>query len=315
MKKTKQVSILLAWILLVTCVNTPLIFAGNDAYTVTYNHHIEKGELEVMFMNDFTHPSKHLQEEDGQKDYFSNMVELEYAPWDQLASEFMVEWFEELNTGKTGFTGFRYETRYRLFKDEVPLNPMVYAEYEDLDPRSRFKMVTSGWVNPPYMTGDEAKPDRESILETRLILSQDFGHWNVAFNWINETDFHASGKTDFGYALGVSYFLHEKREETDEDDHDAKTNKSDTKGSTQGAHCHAPLEGQAFIRPAALAFELYGGLGDTVRFGVDPARQEHYFQPSVMFHIGKNAMLSLGFAIGLTRSSDQMVRTSLGWEF
>ncbi|MBI3999760.1 MAG: hypothetical protein HY351_04015, partial [Candidatus Omnitrophica bacterium] len=233
MKNSKQTLILLVGILLVTCVNTPFILAGTDAYTVTYNHHIEKGELEVMVMNDFTHPSKHRQEEEGQENYFSHMVELEYAPFNQLATEFMVEWFEELNTGKTRFTGFRYETRYRLFKDEVPLNPMVYVEYEDLDPETRFKMEVSGWAKPPYEESEE-EPDRESVLETRLILSQDFGRWNVAFDWINETDFHASGKTAFGYSLGVSYLLHEKHEERGEEERGE---------SNHGSHHNAPLEG------------------------------------------------------------------------
>ena len=90
------------------------------------------------------------------------MVELEYAPFNQFATEFMVEWFEDLETGSKKFTGFRWENRYRIFKKPVPLNPMAYVEYEDLDPATRYKMEVSGWVRPPYVETEE-EPDRERI--------------------------------------------------------------------------------------------------------------------------------------------------------
>lgn len=178
--------------------------AGNDIYFVTYNHYIDKGELELMLMNDFTDPSKFRREDDGQHSYFSQMIELEYGVTEQWATEFMVEAFEEPGTGQSRFTGFRWENRYRLFKQEVPLNPMLYVEYEDLDPATRYKMEVSGWVRPPYKD-TSPEPDRERILESRLVLSQDFGKLNLAFNWINESDLNASGFTAFGYALGARY--------------------------------------------------------------------------------------------------------------
>ena len=70
--------------------------------------------------------------------------------------------------------------------------------------------------------------------------------------------------------------------------------------------------GQPFIRPAVLAFELFGGLGDTLAFGLTPSRQEHYFQPSITFDVGQSQMLSLGFGIGLTDASDQLIRLNWG---
>lgn len=165
---------------------TSWVFA-HEGYFTTYNHHIEAGELEVMLMSDFTQPSDPKRENDGHGDYFSQMLELEYAPTDQLAFEFMMEGYEDIENDQTKFTGFRYEGRYRLFQEEVPLNPMLYLEYEDLHLATRYKMEVSGWVEPPYEEDDE-EPDRERILESRLILSQDIGPWNLAFNWINESD-------------------------------------------------------------------------------------------------------------------------------
>ena len=184
-------------------IGAPDAKAGNDVYFVAYNHHIDKGEVELMVMNDYTNPAVFRREDDGQRGYFSQMIELEYGVTEQWATEFMIESFAEPGTGQSRFTGFRWENRYRLFRREVPLNPMVYVEYEDLDPLTRYKMETSGWIRPPYReTG--AKPDRERILETRIVLSQDIGRLNLAFNWINETDLN-SGVTDFGYAMGARY--------------------------------------------------------------------------------------------------------------
>ena len=57
--------------------------AGNDLYFVTYNHHVDKGELELMLMNDYTDPSQFRREDDGVHSYFSQMVELEYGVTEQ----------------------------------------------------------------------------------------------------------------------------------------------------------------------------------------------------------------------------------------
>lgn len=171
---------------------TDVVWAGNNGYFTTYNSDIEKGEIELMFMNDLTSPSKFKIEEDGRGDYFSHMIELEYGITDQLASEFMIEWYEDLKTSEIKYTGFRWETRYRLFKNYFPLNPMIYVEYEDLDPATRYKMEVSGWVVPPYVESGE-EPDRERILESRLIISEDIGPLNLAFDWINEADTSGAG--------------------------------------------------------------------------------------------------------------------------
>ncbi|MBI2437238.1 MAG: hypothetical protein HYV36_00280 [Lentisphaerae bacterium] len=270
---------------------------AHEGYMTTYNHHIMPGEFEIMVMNDFTTPSDPKREDDGHGDYFSHMLEVEYGLSDQLAFEFMVEAFEDTETGQSEFTGFRYEARYRIFKDEVPLNPTLYAEYEDLHLKTRYKMETSGWVEPPYAEEEGEEPSREHILESRLILSEDFGPYNVAFNWINESDLN-SGETAFGYSLGFLVPVAP----------DAAAAHSG-KHMTGGEHSNSVL---AFIRPSSLAFEFFGALGDTLAFGLTPARQEHYFQPSITFDVGQSQMLTLGFGIGLTKASDQLIRLSWG---
>jgi hypothetical protein len=177
--------------------------AGNNGWFTTYNSKIEDGEFELMYMQDFTQPSEAHRLGAGHGDYFSEMLELEYELYNRYATEFMIEGFHDIEHGTGKFTGFRWENRLRLFERDVPMNPLVYAEFEDLHIQTRYKMEVSGWVVPPYVeTG--AEPDRERVLETRVVFSQDVGPVNLAVNWINESDLTAGG-TAFGYALGIMW--------------------------------------------------------------------------------------------------------------
>lgn len=287
---------------------------AQDGYFTTYGHHIYKGELELCFMIDHTSPSS-FKKNLGQRNYLSQMPELEYHPTKQLALEFMPEAFQEFETGISKFTGFRFEARCRLFKNEVPLNPTIYFEYEDLDPETRFKMETSGWIIPPYKETEE-EPSREKILENRLIISQDIKNWNIALNWINEID-TKNGITAFGYAMGFQYQI------ANDDEisgayicpmHPEEKSKS----SGNCSKCGMALIGQGenkFLTPATLSFEFIGTLGDTKQMGIIPWRQEHYFQPSIMLHMPKNNMLCFGFALGLTDASDDLLRLMWMKEF
>lgn len=270
--------------------------AGNNGYFVTYNSEVEKGELELMLMNDITAPS-HFRREEGFGNYLSHMIELEYGITHQLATEFMIEWFEDLETSDAAFTGFRWENRFRLFRREVPLNPMIYAEYEDLDPKTRYKMEVSGWINPPY-TDTGGEPDRERIIESRLVLSEDFGPVNVAFNWINETDLGSGGATAFGYALGTIWMLHGGHSEESLESSEGGQEKEADHGKGVG-----------------VGLEMYGALGDTKSFGFKPGRQEHYLGPIIMVHFNKHWMAHTQLAIGLSKASDNLVRLNFGYEF
>lgn len=291
--------------------------AGNYGYNVTYNSKVEKGELELMFMNDITQPSAAGLEE-GSGTYLSHMVELEYGLSDQLATEFMIEWYLDLDTSDRHFTGFRWETRYRLFGREVPLNPMVYAEYEDLDPRTRFKMEVSGWVRPPYEEEDGVEPDRERVLETRLVLSEDFGPVNFAFNWINE-DNMGSGRTAFGYATGVVWMPGHGAGEMGREEAYSCPMHPDVRQSSPGVcpKCGmvlAEVDGAHAGRVGA-GLELYGALGDTKSFKLEPKRQEHYLGPILMYHFTSKLMMHTQLAIGLSHASDNLVRLNFGYDF
>lgn len=300
----KQVLVILA-ILTVTLPFT--VQAGNDIYFVTYNHHIEKGEVEFMLMTDITAPAERT---DKVGTYMSNMLELEYGITNQWATELMVEDFVDFSTGEANFTGFRLENRYRVVKDENWfLNPVLYMEYEDLDPSTRFKMEVSGREDGVGEPGGE-EPGRERIMETRLLLSRDFGPWNVAFNWINETDLQKGGYTEFGYAMGIRRTLgnhhhHEEEEETGENHEGHK-----------GYHGLPPgkLAARSRWKPAALGLEFFGGLGNINAFGGSIKNQQHYVSPIIMFHPTKRVMLHIAPAIGITPVADDLLRFGVSLE-
>ncbi|MBI5367125.1 MAG: hypothetical protein HZA54_08820 [Planctomycetes bacterium] len=304
----------------------PLASAGNHGFFTSYTHHLARGEIELMFMNDFTSPSSFKRAE-GQGKYFSHMIELEYGVTDQLAIEPMIEWFEDVDTGAAEFTGFRWETRYRLFHDDVPLNPVLYVEYEDLDPLTRFKMEVSGFVNPPYAEEEGEEPGRERILESRLVLSQEFGPVVVALNSIFESDLR-SGETAFGYSLGIMYHPEHGSGHAGHAGHGPGAAGPEG-GGASGCACKAEMKGCRCAHCAdssspcacakggalGLGLELYGAFGDTRKFGLYPARQEHYLAPVVMYHFTPTFGVHVEFAFGLTGASDDVLRTAIGFEF
>ena len=260
-------------------------------------------------MTDFTEPAERSADE-KLGGYISQMLELEYGITEQLATELMLEGFVDTTHSYGKFTGFRWENRYRLNKDENWwLNPVLYMEYEDLDSKTRFKMEVSGREDSK---GEPAEEDqRERIMETRLLLSRDFGPWNLAFNWINETDMRRSGFTDFGYALGLRYTLTDHHhEQEDENDSTAMT-------AHHGHHGLAPRKPNLASRwkPAAIGLELFGGLGNSRAFGGSFDVQPHYLSPILMFHPSEHLMIHLGAAFGLTGVSDDLIRTGIALEF
>jgi hypothetical protein len=288
------------------------ICTAQEGYVTTYGHEVEKGETEFMLMIDHTSPSK-IDREEGPRNFLSQMPKIGFNPTSQLEIELMVEVFQEFGTGISKFTGFRFETRYRLFKKEVFLNPTIYFEFEDLDPETRFKMETSGWLVPPYAVEPESENEREKILESRFILSQNIGNWNIALNWINETDTR-TGATPFGYAVGAMYKLN-SHSEHDGDIYSCPMHPdvvSDKPGEC--SKCGMKLTKKNHKKGlvvSTLTFEFLGALGDNKKMGIVPWRQEHYFQPGIMMHLPNGLMLSTAFAIGLTDASDDLVRVML----
>jgi len=277
--------------------NPSKIFAGNGPFFVTYDHHpAEKGEVELMLMTDYAKSKVG-------GNYVAQMLEIEYGVTKKLTTELMLE--GQKTMGDTWvFTGWRWENRYRLFERELPVNPMIYVEWENLNGATKYKMEVSGFRDLQPVRNKEAKKEKERILETKLILGKDFGPLTVALNWINESDTRNKWETAFGYTLGARYSLSQAY--------------SEKKENGDGDHNHHGKDGHSMTQWVVGA-EMYGALGDTTNFGIKPNRQEHYFAPVLQFkkHL-PNMMIHfhLSPAIGLTRASDHfLIRTSIGVEW
>jgi hypothetical protein len=251
--------------------------AANGANFVLYTHHTEEaGERKIMLMNDVG------QEADGTS-YVAQMVMLELGITDRWTSEVMIEGQNTSGRGGYSFTGFRWENRYRFFEyGAVPLNPVIYVEYEDLSDDTKYLMEVSGRADAP--TPAKARP-RERVLETRLILGEDFMDLlDVSFNWLNETDLD-TGDTAFGYAAGFNYSL------------SAPPDKK---------------HGESIV----LGIELFGGLGnDRQGITADGSITEHYLSPNILIRLRNGWKLKVGGAVGLTDVSQDIFRLGLGHAF
>ncbi|MBI4509479.1 MAG: hypothetical protein HY698_07565 [Deltaproteobacteria bacterium] len=260
--------------------------AGNGPFFVLYDHRThEPGEIEVMPMFDIA------SEPNGEM-FLAYMVEVDLGLAERLQLDLMAEGHYAENEGYRA-TGFRIESRYRLF-DRVPLNPVFYVEYEDLDVRTRYQMEVSG--RHPAEGEEEEEPSgrpRERVLETRLILSDEVGPARLSFNWINESSL-VDGITAFGYALGASMPLGRAKSEHAEH-------------SEHGGH-----DSHAGTR---VGIELYGAFGDTESFGPDPDTREHYASVNLMRHFPSGWMVKIAGSVGLTEVSRDLFRVGVGYEF
>ena len=293
--------------LAVTLLLAPLpSLAGNAGFFTTYTSEVEKGEVELMLMNDLTLPAT---AREAQGTYVSQMFEIEYGVTSQYATELMVEGFADLRSHEVSFTGVRWENRYRLFERPVPLNPMIYFEYEDLAPNTRYKMEVSGWVRPPYSAPEEPER-RERILESRIVLSEQLGAFSVAANAIFETDLH-SLDTALGYTAGVMWMPGHANHGGW---HCACATEMEGCGCSHCAGGEGPCT-CSHASSVALGLELFGGLGDTRSFGLVPSRQEHYLAPVLVWHATPRWMVHAQIAKGLTRVSDDLFRVNVAYEF
>lgn len=254
--------------------------AGSGANYVLYNHHTaSQGEKEIKLLSDFGNPGN------GEANYFAQLIEFEYGVTDRWTTALYFEG-DKIDGENYAFGGWRFENRLRLFEGNVFLNPVLYAEYEELRPAHRIKR---GAVGRTDGGGEEEEEGTEHEVETKLILGQDVSdRLDVSFNWINETNLD-SGKWAFGYAAGLNYVLFE------------------VDGSNRGWE----------MKEVKLGVEFFGGLGDSEKgLTFDGSKTEQYAGVNLKSELANGVQVGIGGAFGLTGDSeDAIVRTMIGYEF
>jgi hypothetical protein len=253
--------------------------AQERPYFVTYTHYLEEpGNLEVALANTTGVP-KH-----DQSVYSAPWLELEYGVTGWWTAEWYVEGVTTTRDG-SGFTGWRWENRFRPWRGEHRINPVLYVEYEDLNEASRIQKEIVGSGAITFEPIAELRVEHARELEGKLIVSSAVSGWNISENLIVEKNLSADEGVEFGYSVGVSRPLGVL---------------------ASGTRCHLCSEN------VVVGVEAYGGLGSTVAFVAD--EQRHYLAPLIAWHVTDRSLLKAELGLGLTASSDRYL-VRVGWSY
>ena len=264
--------------------------AGQDANFILYNHYMEeKGATEVEVYSDHARVGR------GEPNYTAQLLEIEYGVTELWTTSLYLEGAKTFEDGGNyDFASFRFENRFRLFKDETLLNPVLYFEYEQKKPESRYMRSVVGRIDSP-----EGPPETEHEIETKVILGHDFSsNFNVALNTIQELKLD-NGVWSFGYAAGLNYIFY--RSFASGGGPDPETAEANNFG----------------INKLTLGLEAFGGLGDSVKgLTFDTGKTKQYVGVGLRADFKNEFHVGIGGAFGLTEESDDAVlRLTAGYEF
>ena len=257
------------------------VSAQERAYFVTYDHYLEEpGNLEIAVSN-----TTGLPKGNGPA-YNAPWLELEYGITGWWTTELYLEGVAIRGNG-SGFSGWRWENRFRPLNGEHAVNPVLYLEYESINEASRIQKEIVGSGALSFEPIDELRAEHAHELEAKLILSSAVGGWNVSENVIFEKNLSAAEGVEVGYSVGVSRPLG---------------------GLASGRSCH-------FCRENFVAgLEAYGGLGSLTERTLTDTR--HFVAPVLAWHVTGRSTLKVSAAFGMTDASDRcLLRLGYAYEF
>jgi len=169
---------------------------AQEAYFITYTHQMEEpGNLEIAAKNVAGFPQ-------GGNSFLATALELEYGVKAWWTSELYLD--GQTTSGEsTLFTGFRWENRFRPLLREHRVNPVLYAEFENINSADKTLLEVVGHDGREDFLERNDRSEKERELELKLILSSNVRGWNFAENFIAEKNL-SNFPWEFGYALGVS---------------------------------------------------------------------------------------------------------------
>jgi len=242
----------------------PRALAQERPYFITYDHYLEEpGSLEIEYSSTFG-------TQRAGNDFHSYWAEFEYGVTAWWTTELYLDAQSTFNDS-TLFTGYRWENRFRPLKREHFLNPILYAEFENVNGADKIIKevvghdVEAGKAEPNFAS----RLEREREFELKLILSSNWEGWNFSENMIAVKNVN-NNPWEFGYALGASRPLA-------------------LKASAQ----RCTLCREKF----AAGVEMYGGLGDRHSFGLRDT--SHYLAPVLAWNLpaGWTVRVSPGFGL------------------
>lgn len=179
-------NLVLLLVIVLTIFTVKSAFADRRSYVWTYEYlTMPKGEMEIEYYNTLEWGNQNNSNTNVWKHWF----ELEYGITDNWDMS-MYQQFKQTNSSFVGKTSFEYDgmkirTRYKIGeKGSFFVDPLLYLEWKRDD--------------------DFSKPN---ALETKLILTKDFGNLNVSVNYIlDDVELISTAKpASHKYAAGISY--------------------------------------------------------------------------------------------------------------
>lgn len=269
-------------ILLCSVLRCSPLRAQESPYIVTYDHYLEEPRsLEVEYFSTFG-------TQRGGNDFHGFWVEFEYGVTAWYTTEFYLDG-QTTFRDSTLFTGLRWENRFRLLQQEHFINPVLYVEYEQINGADKIiKEVEGHDVESDYDAPNSVlRQEHDHELEFKLLLSKNFRGWNVAVNPLATKNLSPSNPWEFGYAIGASRPL-----------------------ALKALPSRCNFCGENFIA----GIEMYGGLGDTQRFGLIDTSQ--YLAPVVAWNLPSGWTLRVSPGFGLNNNSHRLLlRWGLSREF
>jgi hypothetical protein len=266
--------------LLCLTVLPPLAKAQERPYFITYDHQMEEPDsLEISFNPVFGAQGRG-------NDFLASWVEFEYGVKGWWTSEFYLDGQSTFHDS-TIFTGWRWENRFRPLMHEHWINPVLYAEFEDINGADKTLLEVVGFDEKAdhAVRNSVARRDHKHEIETKLILSSNFKGWNISENFIAEKNLN-NQPWEFGYAAGVSRPL---------------------ALAASPNPCHFCREN--FVT----GVEIYGGLGTAHQFTLSGT--SHYFAPVLAWQVSDDATLRISPSWGLTDTSHSfLLRVGISYE-
>ena len=240
---------------------------AQDNYFVTYSHELEDpGSLEVSAKNIAGSPK-------GGDAFLASALEFEYGIKTWWTTEFYLD--GQTTSGQsTLFTGFRWENRIRTLRREHWINPVLYFEFANINGADKALLEVVGHDSRADFLGRNSRQEKKREAEFKLILSSNFKGWNISENFLAEKNL-ANAPWEFGYAVGGSHML-----------------------ATASSARPCTFCRQSF----ALGAEMYGGLGDGHRFGLN--HTSHYAGPVLTWALPRGPELRFSPNFGLNGNSD-----------
>ena len=258
----------------------PRSAAQENPYIVAYDHYMEEpGSLDVEYFSTFG-------TQRGGNDFVASWTEFEYGATAWWTTEFYLAG-QSTFSDSTIFTGFRWENRFRVLKNEHLINPVLYIEYEHITADKILKEIEGHDVESDFADSNAVlRQEHDQEMEFKLLLSSTVKGWNFVENSLAVKNL-SNEPWEFGYALGASRPLALKG------------------SSTFCSFCRQNI---------IVGAELYGGLGDRYSFGLHET--SHYFAPVAAWNRPDGWTIRVSPGFGLNGDSHRfLLRWGIAREF